>query len=49
VETLAAQAGLLRSARDSLQTAINNTDILLDMLKSVGLGFTVRFDPIQAA
>jgi hypothetical protein len=37
VETLAAQAGLLRAARDSLQTAIDNTDILLDMLKSVGL------------
>jgi hypothetical protein len=37
VETLAAQAGLLRSAQEALQTAINNTDILLDMLKSVGL------------
>jgi hypothetical protein len=28
---------LLRAARDSLQNAIHNTDILLDMLKSVGL------------
>jgi hypothetical protein len=28
---------VLRAARDSLQTAIDNTDILLDMLKSVGL------------
>lgn len=37
VETLAVQAGLLRAARDSLQAAIDNTDILLDMLKSVGL------------
>ncbi|MBV9141546.1 MAG: hypothetical protein JO115_11610 [Pseudonocardiales bacterium] len=37
VETLAAQAGLLRAARDSLQTAIDNTDILLHMLKSVGI------------
>lgn len=37
VETLAAQSGLLRAARDSLQTAIGNTEILLDMLKSVGL------------
>jgi len=37
VETLAVQAGLLRAARDSLQAAIDNTDILLDMLKSLGL------------
>ena len=37
VETLSAQAGVLRAARDSLQTAIDNTDILLEMLKSVGL------------
>lgn len=37
VETLAAQAELLRAAQASLQTAIDNTDILLDMLKSVGL------------
>jgi hypothetical protein len=37
VETLASQAGLLRAARDSLRTAIDNIDILLDMLKSVGL------------
>jgi len=37
VVTLAAQAGLLRAARESLQTAIDNTDILLEMLKPVGL------------
>jgi hypothetical protein len=37
VETLAAQAGSLRAAREALQMAIANTDILLDMLKSVGL------------
>ena len=34
---LAAQAGPLRAARDSLQAAIDNTDILLDMVgRSVG-------------
>jgi hypothetical protein len=37
VDTLATQAGLLRAAPEALQTAIDNTDILLDMLKSVGL------------
>jgi hypothetical protein len=31
------RAGRVAAARDSLQTAIDNTDILLDMLKSVGL------------
>nr|WP_251982766.1 DUF6245 family protein [Streptomyces violaceusniger] len=37
IETLAAQADELRAAREALQTAIGNTDILLNMLKSVGL------------
>lgn len=37
VETLAAQTGQLRAAREALQNAINNTDVLLNMLKSVGL------------
>ncbi|MFE4263461.1 DUF6245 family protein [Streptomyces sp. NPDC056883] len=37
VETLAAQAGQLREAREALENAIANTDILLDMLASVGM------------
>jgi hypothetical protein len=37
VDTLAAQVGQLREARASLENAIENTDILLDMLGSVGL------------
>lgn len=37
VETLAAQADRLREARASLTAAIGNTDVLLDMLGSVGL------------
>lgn len=37
VETLAAQSDQLRTAREALQSAIGNTDILLNMLKSVGL------------
>ncbi|MFC4502936.1 MULTISPECIES: DUF6245 family protein [Streptomyces] len=35
--TLAAQAAQLEAAREALETAIGNTDILLNMLKSVGL------------
>jgi hypothetical protein len=37
VVTLAAQSPQLRAARESLQLAIRNTDILLDLLGSVGL------------
>jgi hypothetical protein len=37
IDTLTAQAPRLRTARTALQNAITNTDILLDMLKSVGL------------
>lgn len=37
VETLAAQSDQLRAARETLQAAISNTDLLLNMLKSVGL------------
>jgi hypothetical protein len=37
VETLAAQSGQLEAAREALETAIGNTDILLNLLKSVGL------------
>lgn len=37
VATLAAQVEQLQAAREALETAIGNTDILLDMLKSVGL------------
>lgn len=37
VETLATQAEQLRAAKASLQAAIDNTDLLLDLLKSVGL------------
>ncbi|WP_067470763.1 DUF6245 family protein [Nocardia amamiensis] len=37
VETLADQAGQLRAAREALQLALTNTEILLNMLKSVGL------------
>jgi hypothetical protein len=37
VDTLAAQAGQLRAAREALTNAIGNTDLLLNMLKSVGL------------
>lgn len=35
--TLSAQAPQLRTARTALHNAITNTDLLLDMLKSVGL------------
>ncbi|MCL8014871.1 DUF6245 family protein [Streptomyces sp. AS02] len=37
VDTLAAQAEHLGATREALETAIGNTDILLNMLKSVGL------------
>ena len=37
VDTLAAQAEQLEAAREAQETAIGNTDILLNMLKSVGL------------
>uniref|UniRef100_UPI003F49790C DUF6245 family protein n=1 Tax=Streptomyces sp. CA-136453 TaxID=3240050 RepID=UPI003F49790C len=37
VDTLAAQASQLQAAREALQNAIDNTDLLLNMLKSVGL------------
>lgn len=37
VDTLAAQAGQLTAARQALENAIDNTDLLLSMLKSVGL------------
>jgi Family of unknown function (DUF6245) len=37
VETLAAQAGQLKAAREALENAVNNIDVLLNMLKSVGL------------
>ena len=37
IETLATQAEQLRAAKASLQAAIDNTDLLLDLLKSVGL------------
>ena len=37
VDTLAAQAPKLREAREVLHLAINNTNLLLDMLGSVGL------------
>lgn len=37
VETLAAQADQLQAAREALESAIGNTDVLLKMLKSVGL------------
>jgi hypothetical protein len=37
VDTLAAQAGQLRAAREALTSAVGNTDLLLNMLKSVGL------------
>lgn len=37
VETLAAQAGQLEAAREALQSAMDNTGLLLNMLKSVGL------------
>jgi len=36
VETLAGQAGVLRAAREALQAAIDNTDILLDIASSRG-------------
>jgi hypothetical protein len=36
-DTLTAQAGQLRAAREALTNAIGNTDLLLNMLKSVGL------------
>ncbi|MFB7867381.1 DUF6245 family protein [Streptomyces sp. NPDC056069] len=34
---LAAQAGQLQAAREALQASVRNTELLLDMLKSVGL------------
>jgi Family of unknown function (DUF6245) len=37
VETLAAQTAQLKAARAALENAINNTDVLLNMLKPVGL------------
>ncbi|MGP2436324.1 DUF6245 family protein [Streptomyces sp. JW3] len=37
VGTLAAQAGQLEAAREALQNAMDNTNVLLNMLKSVGL------------
>ncbi|MFJ8018790.1 DUF6245 family protein [Streptomyces sp. NPDC096311] len=37
VDTLAAHAEQLEAAWEALETAIGNTDILLNMLKSVGL------------
>lgn len=37
VTTLAAQTSQLRTAREALSNALANTDLLLDMLKSVGL------------
>lgn len=37
VERLAAQGDQVRNAREALENAINNTDLLLNMLKSVGL------------
>lgn len=37
VETLASQAGQLEATREALQNAMDNTDVLLNMLKSVGL------------
>jgi tetrahydromethanopterin S-methyltransferase subunit B len=37
VDPLAAQAEHLEAAREALETAIGNTDILLNMLKSVCL------------
>ncbi|MET8983217.1 DUF6245 family protein [Streptomyces sp. NPDC004539] len=37
VDTLAAQTGQLEAAHESLQNAIDNADVLLNMLKSVGL------------
>lgn len=43
VDTLAAQADQLKAAREALQNAIDNTDLLLNMLKSVGMqGAPVR-------
>ncbi|WP_258039866.1 DUF6245 family protein [Streptomyces sp. SM1] len=37
VDALAAQAEPLEAAREAQETAIGNTDILLNMLTSVGL------------
>lgn len=37
VETLAAQADQLQAAREALGAAVDNTELLLNMLKSVGL------------
>ncbi|MFF4146935.1 DUF6245 family protein [Streptomyces sp. NPDC001698] len=37
VDTLAAQAGQLHAAREEQQNAMDNTDVLLNMVKSVGL------------
>ncbi|MEU3199940.1 DUF6245 family protein [Streptomyces sp. NPDC006996] len=37
MDTLAAQAEQLEAAQEALETAIGNTDILLNMLKSAGL------------
>ena len=37
VTTLAAQTGQLRTAREAMSNALANTDLLLNMLRSVGL------------
>jgi Family of unknown function (DUF6245) len=37
VTTLAAQTSHLRTAREAMSNALANTDLLLDMLRSVGL------------
>jgi hypothetical protein len=37
VDTLAAEAGQLRAAREALKNAIGNTDLLLNMLKSAAV------------
>lgn len=37
VERLAAQSDQLRATREVLENTVNNTDLLLNMLKSVGL------------
>jgi len=37
VTTLAAQTSQLRTAREAMSNALANTDLLLNMLRSVGL------------
>lgn len=37
METLASQAGQLEAAREALQNAMDNTNLLLNILKSVSL------------